>query len=152
MEIWEVVAREDIRDTLARYASYADSGRFAELAGLFTEDGVLEIDGREPLQGRAAIERFLGATRSNLSANLAQPYIRHHVSSVRIEMHGPGEASAWSYFLAVTERGPDHWGRYRDRLVRAGDTWLFSQRRVRPDGHSPTSWVATRSQAPNGEA
>ena len=148
MDLWELAAREQIRDTLARYVYCADTGRFADLVALFTEDGVLEIDGRAPLEGRAAIEAFLTGTKSNLAANLTHPLIRHHVSSVRIEVHSPDEASAASYFLAITERGPDHWGRYRDRLARAGELWLFHHRRVRPDGHSPNSWVATRREAP----
>lgn len=148
MEVWELVARERIRDTLARYAHCADTGRFAELVVLFTEDGVLEIDGRPPLQGRDAIETFLTGTKSNLATTLARPLIRHHVSSVRIEVHSPDAASAASYFLAITERGPDHWGRYRDRLVRVGDQWLFRHRRVRPDGHASNSWVATRRESP----
>jgi hypothetical protein len=148
MELWELAARERIRDTLARYAHCADRGRFAELAALFTPDGVLEIDGRPPLQGRAAIEAFLTGTKTNIAANLSRPLIRHHVSSHRIEVHGPDTATAASYFLAITERGPDHWGRYRDRLVRVGEQWLFQHRRVRPDGHAPNSWVATRREAP----
>ena len=148
MDLWELTAREQIRDTLARYAHCADTGRFAELVALFTEDGVLEIDGRPPLRGRAAIETFLGGTKTNLAANLTRPLIRHHVSSIRIEVHSPAEASAVSYFLAITERGPDHWGRYRDRLVPVGDQWLFQHRRVRPDGHATNSWVATRRKSP----
>jgi hypothetical protein len=148
MELWELAARERIRDTLARYAHCADTGRFAELVALFTEDGVLEIDGRPPLQGHAAIEAFLTGTKTNIAANLTRPLIRHHVSSIRIEVQTPDEANAASYFLAITERGPDHWGRYRDRLVRVGDQWLFQHRRVRPDGHGTNSWVATRSESP----
>lgn len=144
MELWELVAREAIRDTLARYAHCADSGRFVELAELFTADGVLEIHGREPLSGRDAILSFLTATRSSLAATLAQPYIRHHTSSIRIEVHSHDEARAVSYFLAITERGPDHWGRYRDRLARVGERWLLQHRLVRPDGHGAQSWRATR--------
>jgi uncharacterized protein (TIGR02246 family) len=148
MELWELSARERIRDTLARYAHCADTGRFAELAALFTEDGVMEIDGRPPLQGRAAIETFLAGTKTNIAANLTRPLIRHHVSSIHIEVLGPDAATAASYFLAITERGPDHWGRYRDRFVRLGEQWLFQHRRVRPDGHAANSWVATRRESP----
>jgi len=146
MELWELTAREEIRESLARYAHYADTGRFVELVGLFTAEGVLEIDGRPPLQGRAAIEAFLTATKTNIAANLTQPLIRHHVSSLRIDVHGPDTASAASYFLALTERGPDHWGRYRDRLVRVREQWLVQHRRVRRDGYAPNSWVATRRE------
>ena len=148
MELWEIAAREQIRDTLARYAHCADTGRFAELAALFTDDGVLAIDGRPPLRGRAAIEAFLTRTKTNIAANLAQPFIRHHVSSIRIEVLSSDAASSASYFLAITERGPDHWGRYRDRLVRVREQWLFQHRRVRPDGHTAHSWVASRRESP----
>jgi len=145
MEIWELVAREQIRETLARYAHCADTGRFAELTELFATDGVLEIDGRPPLAGRAAIREFLGATKSSLASTLERPYIRHHVSSLTIDLHDPDRASARSYFLAITERGPDHWGRYRDHLVKVGEHWLFEHRHVRPDGHATSSWRATRA-------
>jgi hypothetical protein len=147
MEMWELAAREMIRDTIARYAHCADTGHFAELAELFTAEGVLEIDGRPPLQGRAAIADFLAGTKSSLASTLERPFIRHHTSSVMIDVHGPDDASARSYFLAITERGPDHWGRYRDRLARVGDRWFFRHRLVRPDGHAPQSWRATRRDA-----
>lgn len=136
MEVWELIAREEIRDTLARYAQYADSGLFDQLAQLFAADGVMAIDGREPMQGPAAIRDFLGATRSRIAATAQRPYIRHHVSSIVIEIHSPDTATASSYFLAITQNGPDHWGRYRDELVRKDDRWLFTKRRVRLDGRA----------------
>jgi len=144
MEVLEITARELIRDTLARYAHCADSGRFPEMVELFTEDGVLEIDGLDTLSGRQAILQFLTGTKTSLATTLERPYIRHHTSSIRIEIHNTDEASAASYFLAITERGPDHWGRYRDQLVRVDHLWLFRHRRVRVDGHSEHSWRATR--------
>jgi hypothetical protein len=105
----------------------------------------MEIDGREPLVGRDAILAFVGATKSSLGASLEKPYIRHHLTSVRIDVEGRDRASATSYFLAITERGPDHWGRYRDELIQVGDAWLFKRRRVRVDGHAPGSWRAART-------
>jgi len=42
----------------------------------------------------------------------------------------------------VTERGPDHWGRYRDRLVVRDGRWLFAHRRARADGYAPGSVFA----------
>src|SRR5262245_39691102 len=103
MDLWELTARELIRDTLARYAHCADGGRFAEMVELFTEDGVLEIDGLEALNGRQAILQFLTGTKTSLAATLERPYIRHHTSSIRIEVYSAGEAGATSYFLAITE-------------------------------------------------
>jgi hypothetical protein len=148
METWELVARECIRETLAAYPHCADRGRFADLIALFAEDGVLAIDGQSALVGREAILAFLAGAKRSIASTLVQPYIRHHVSSVRIEVHGPDAASAESYFLAITERGLDHWGRYRDHLTRVGDCWLFRERRVRVDGHGERSWRATRADRP----
>ena len=60
MQMWELVAREHIRDTLARYNWSGDAGRIDDLADTFCADGVLEIRGFEPLNGRSAIVAFLG--------------------------------------------------------------------------------------------
>lgn len=136
MDSWELIAREAIRETLARYAHCADQGNFAAMVELFAGDGRLEIDGRPMLEGRAAIEAFLMQTKTARAAASANPYIRHHVSSVAIDIVDARSASASSYFLAITERGLDHWGRYRDRLVQVGDRWLFAHRRVRIDGRA----------------
>ena len=52
MELWELVARERIRDSLARYNWSGDSLRVEELALAFCEDGELEVRGQEPVRGR----------------------------------------------------------------------------------------------------
>lgn len=134
MDLWELEAREDIRTLIARCAHCADRGRLDDFAALFTEDGTLEIAGREPLRGREAIRTFLGAAKTALAGASVRPLIRHHVSSVVIDVESPETATATSYFFVVTERGPDHWGSYRDDFARAGDRWLFRRRSVRVDG------------------
>ena len=59
MELWELVARERCRDTLAQYTHAGDRFLLDEYVSAFCEDGVLEVRGAEPLVGRAAIlERF----------------------------------------------------------------------------------------------
>jgi hypothetical protein len=144
VELWELVAREEIRELVARYAHHADGGRFAELVALFAEDGVLRIDDRPPLLGRNAILAFLDDTRRDLAASSASGAMRHHVTAVRLDVSSPDAATGAAYFLVVTDRGPDHWGRYRDRFVREGECWLFAERRVRLDGKAPDSWAAGR--------
>jgi uncharacterized protein (TIGR02246 family) len=139
MEAWELSARERIRDLVAQYAHAADRGRFEEVAALFTDDGVLELpDGRKML-GSAAIRTFLAGTGSGLRAVAERPVLRHHVASHRILVESPEQATGYAYFLVVTDRGPDHWGRYADRYVGAGDAWRFAARRVRVDGRSADS-------------
>jgi uncharacterized protein (TIGR02246 family) len=144
MELWELVAREEIRDLVARYAHCADGGRFDELVALFAEDGVLRIDDREPLRGRDAIRAFLDATRESLRASPTSRFTRHHVSSLRVEVTSPDAATGAAYFLVATDHAVDHWGRYRDCYVQRDGRWLFAERRVRVDGIAPASWAAAR--------
>jgi hypothetical protein len=142
MDIEELLAREAIRELVARYAHAADRGHFVDLANLFMPDGTLEIAGREPLVGHAAIVDALTGVGADLRGATTVPLIRHHVSSLSIELDGPAEGRAWCYFFAVTERGPDHWGRYSDRVV-ADDAghWRFAHRRVRVDGRAAGAWA-----------
>ncbi|HLY37107.1 MAG TPA: nuclear transport factor 2 family protein [Candidatus Binatia bacterium] len=136
MEPWELGAREAIRETLARYAHLVDRGRLDETAALFTEDGVLEAGDEPAARGREAIRALFAGAGTRLAAG-GRARIRHHVSSVTIAFDDAWTATSDSYFLAVTERGPDHWGRYRDRLVLRDGQWLFAHRRVRVDGRAP---------------
>jgi hypothetical protein len=149
VDVWEIVACEAIRDTVARYAHYADSGRFKEFAALFAPDGVLEVSGEPALEGRDAIQAFLEGVGVDLSAASTVPMIRHHLSNLMIDLVSPTEAHCACYFLAVTEHGVDHWGRYRDRFVPdrdnpSDDRWLFSYRYVKTDGVVPGGWAAGR--------
>lgn len=145
MEVWELAAREQIRDTIARYAHCVDGGRFDDLVELFVPDGVLEVEGEPAHRGRDAILAFVIGTGRDLAAETGAPRIRHHVGNVVIELDAPERARARCYFLAVTDRGVDHWGRYRDELVPSGDRWRFAHRRVRTDGAAPGGWAAGRT-------
>jgi len=147
MELWELSAREAIRETVASYAHCADSGRFAELAALFAIDGVLEVSGEAPLMSRDAIRAYLQGVGVQLKGATTVPLIRHHVSNLTIEVLSPTEARGACYFLAVTEHGVDHWGRYRDRYVPEGEQWRFSHRYVKTDGTTPGGWAASRLDA-----
>ena len=76
MELWELVARESCRDTLAQYTHAGDRFLLEEFAAAFCEDGVLEIRGSEPITGRPAIiERFGGRS------SRARAPVKPHVSS-----------------------------------------------------------------------
>ena len=82
MELWELAAREAIRETVARYAHLVDRGRIDELVELFVEDGVLEAGDRPPARGRAAIRELFLETGKRLASASARPLIRHHVSNL----------------------------------------------------------------------
>jgi hypothetical protein len=148
VELWELIARESCRDTLAQYSHTGDRYLLEEFSSAFCEDGVLEIRGSAPLQGREAImERFGGGTaalRARQAAKEQAPgearrIVRHNVTNIRFESLSTTDATVASYFTVFTEVGLDHLGRYRDRLVPVGDRWLIAHRFVSVDWHAPES-------------
>jgi hypothetical protein len=140
-----MVAREQIRDTLARYNWSGDAGRLADLAETFCADGVLEIRGLKPLRGRSEIVEFLGGVTGNIAAGAdVKPIVRHNVANVLFTDITPDQAQVSSYFTVVTHIGLDHIGRYRDILVPDGNTWLIKHRKVSTDWAAPNSTMAQR--------
>jgi len=143
VEAWELVARERIRDTLARYSWSGDGLRLDELVLAFCEDGVLEVRGREPIAGRSAIADFIGGVGAAGDEAAAVPRIvRHNLANVRFVEVTESAARVESYFTVLTEIGLDHYGRYRDRFVPVGDDWLIAHRLVSTDWRSPDSTMA----------
>jgi hypothetical protein len=139
----ELMIREAVRDTLARYNHAGDRGRPEELAAQFTPDGILEIHGGNRFMGRAAIAEGMGGVvrrgEQGAAAGAPPPFFRHHVSNVLIHDVTARRAQAESYFAALTRNGLDHWGRYRDILVPCDGRWLLSYRLARTDGHAGDS-------------
>jgi SnoaL-like domain len=151
MDTSEAIAREQIRDVISRYNHAGDRGDLDELVRCFAENGVLDLEDEDDFVGRAAIlARLRGVVRDSVSRG-ARALVRHHVSSVKIELTGADSAVAASYFLVFTEVGLDHWGRYADRLLRADGAWLLAHRKVRVDGATPESRMAARHRAARSE-
>ena len=146
MELWELSARERIRDSLARYNWSGDAMRLPELAESFCEDGELELRGAAPVQGRAAIVEFLGGAVASPNAAAQESgvrrIVRHNVTNIRFADMTPHQARVACYFTVFTEIGLDHYGRYRDLFVPAGDEWLIRHRFVSTDWHAPNSTMA----------
>jgi SnoaL-like protein len=143
MEIWELVARERIRDTLARYNWSGDAGRLGDLAETFCADGILEIRGVQALRGRSAIVTFLGGVTANIATTVdVKRIVRHNVANVLFIRLAPNQAQVSSYFTVLTHIGLDHVGRYRDTLVPDGDSWLIKHRKVSTDWAAPNSAMA----------
>lgn len=143
MEHWELVARERVRDTLARYSWAGDAGRAGELALAFTEDGVLQLRGQDAVVGRDSIAGFIGGVAAD--GQTFGGIVRHNLTNVRFTSIEPTEVHAESYFTVLTDVGLDHHGRYRDTLVPVGDEWLIRHRlvstdwRVNPGGSARSS-------------
>ena len=140
MQTWELAIRESVRQTLSDYTAGTDRNRLDDIAACFAPDGVLAFSGGEPMVGPSAIVAGLGAQVNRFAAGpVPLTHVRHHVSSVRFGAVTRDRVEVSSYFLALTNIGVDHWGRYRDVLVPVDDRWLFASRQATADGFSSDS-------------
>lgn len=140
MEMWELGVRESVRQTLADYTAGTDRNRITDVAACFAPNGSLKFTGGEPMIGPAAIVAGLGTQVDRFAAGpVPLTHVRHHVSSVRFGAVARDRVEVSSYFLALTNIGVDHWGRYRDVLVPVDGRWLFASREAVADGFSSES-------------
>ena len=145
MTLDELLAREAIRATLAKCAQAGDSLRGEDYAGCFTEDGVLESEpaGSAGFRHGSRGEILAWQTAWRDAPTPATPrgakFVRHNLTSSKVDLTGPDSATARSYFMVMTDIGPDHCGVYRDVFHRTGEDWLIAHRRVR------TEWWADNS-------
>ena len=137
MELWELAAREGIRDTLARYNHGGDRAKFDEMIVCFAPDGVVVIVDASEHRGREALREFFAGVGG--TANPALTQMRHCVTNLVIDVESETTALASSYFQVITDIGLDHWGRYRDRLGKVDDRWLIAERSVKTDGYAANS-------------
>lgn len=145
IEVWELAAREQVRDTIASYNHAGDRFRVAELADCFSHDGVLEIRGGTSATGRADIVAMLSGARREPDARAEVPVIRHFVSNVLFSDVTPERLRTEAYFQVLTQHGLDHWGRYRDLWTPMGDGWQVAHRLVIVDGLVPDGWYAAQT-------
>jgi len=153
MEVWELVARESIRDLVARYNANGDAGRFAQVLELFADDAAMElVDGSGEVarfEGHDAIATIFSGTKDRWDAGAggSEPtrtdgvrhHVRHFVATHQIDVEDPTHARGRSYFAVLMPHGLDHWGRYVDRYEERDGRWLFTLRRALPDGHLETT-------------
>ena len=163
MEVWELIARESIRDCIARYNANGDSGRIDEMVSVFAPDGIMET-GSGRYEGRDAIHAFMlsvaergrpttsTTTATNESVVLTPteewvargrvPFIRHYTATTQIDVLSETQAKARSYYLFLTVHGLDHWGRYLDEFAPVDGRWLITHRREVTDAAFVGGWGA----------
>jgi hypothetical protein len=148
MDLNELAAIEGIRKTMAEYIFHTDNGRTAEFGALFGEDGEFVLPDGTSHKGAAAISALLDGHAAYFGANpdAAPPgYLRHHLTTVNINLTGETTAEAESYFMSVTQERVDHWGKWIDQFARdASGRWRFARRVVITDGYDPAGWFANQ--------
>jgi hypothetical protein len=159
MTLDDLLAREAIRDTMAKYNISGDRLKVDDYVACFTEDGIMESefvpeDKAFRYSGKAEIlawqQRWLN--REPGDAVHKASFIRHHLSTSKIDITGPDTAKARTYWVAWTDIGPDHAGYYLDDFRKVGDEWLIAHRRVRLDWESPDSLYGTAVSHTNAGA
>lgn len=116
---------------MTRYTHLVDFGPGADVADLFTTDGVW-ASGDESYRGRDELRAFFGRDRGHTTS-------RHVVSNALVTVHDDGTAEGLSYFTLYRDteakpRVPDLdgqpviLGHYRDRFVRTDDGWRIAHR------------------------
>ncbi|WP_377320063.1 nuclear transport factor 2 family protein [Pimelobacter simplex] len=151
-ELASLIARDEIRALLTEYAHCADSGRTERMLELFAPDALLEATDAPACLGTSEIRRYFEHAAASARRHLASPYLRHHLASIHIELDGADHARSTSYFLAITDTGPDHWGRYRDTLRHDGTTWLVHHRRLDLEGCVAGGWLDRHRKEQEAEA
>lgn len=156
MTIEELLAREAIRDTLAKYNTSGDRAMAEEYAACFTRDGVIESSDRRGsagirFEGRDAILKWQTEWKntpkgSSLTPNVQRKaqFVRHNLTTCKIDLTGPDTAKARTYWMVITDVGPDHSGVYVDDFRKEDGQWLIAHRRVRTD------WFAANSHFGGG--
>jgi 3-phenylpropionate/cinnamic acid dioxygenase small subunit len=156
MELWELIARESIRDLVARYNANGDSGRFEEMLKVFADDASMELvavdgtvrryDGIEQVatiftDTKATWDASVGTGGTSASGTTSRHHIRHFTATHQIDLIDESHARGRCYFLVVMPHGVDHWGRYVDEYGTRDGRWVITLRRALSDGRvdrSPT--------------
>jgi ketosteroid isomerase-like protein len=132
---------EGIRRAQAAYAQALDDGRVGEIADLFTEDGVTDIEGVGVFEGRDAIRTAYAGWAPKVPQ-------RHIVSNVLVTDWNADVATATSdvVLIQLQEAG---WviymvARYRDSVRNENGTWLFSNRTTRYASSAETNVLDAR--------
>jgi hypothetical protein len=114
------------------YSMLNDAGDFEAMAGMFTEDGVFARPSQADvlIRGKAAI----------LAAYTSRPprFTRHLITSVVVTVEDEDKARAHSYLTLYTGQAGSGLprpaepvyliGDFKDRFVRQGGVWKFSER------------------------
>ena len=142
MTLEELLARESIRDAMATYNTAGDRLRWDDFVSVFTEDALFESDTFRHV-GRDAIKAHFENWGGTSSAQGRRPsFVRHNLTTSKIELTGPDTAKARTYWFVMSDAGPDHAGVYVDEFRKTGERWLISRRQIRLDWRSADSLFA----------
>ena len=123
--------KDAIREVLAEYCFCLDGGRFADMAALFTPDGVWDTAFGKGI-GRDGIEALVRNMRA------ARPHGEHHrgvhlCSNFVIKLNGESARVLSNWVVAQNSlTGPivSAAGAYEDEMVKQDGIWRFQSRKI----------------------
>ncbi len=116
----------EINHLTNKYNQAADSGNGEAFAGTFTEDGILEMPGSDPIAGRDAL-----TVSGNTFPQLIEG-VRHWTNNQVVEINGDS-ATARCYLLLTSAGSPPNImtsGSYSDKLIKTDQGWKVTKRSV----------------------
>ena len=164
MNINEAADRLAIQQLITAWTIGCDQGQI--LGSVWTEDAVLlppggmRIVGRENIVARFRGGRYTYTTRDSdvpvttdappivapSGANAAT--IRHHLTTMQIELRDAANATGHIYVLMCGEDGLTGSGRYQDRYRKIDDRWYIAERKTRLEYLPPGErWETIRAVA-----
>jgi hypothetical protein len=139
MDMKELSARAGIRDLVARYNLYGDTGRLDDMADLFGDAGVLEYreaGAATEYAGRNRIHEFFTSYADRLTRSGGATPLFHSLSTHVIDLVDADHAVGRSYVQMVGVNGLEEWGHYRDRYRREPAGWRLAHRRATTVGRA----------------
>jgi uncharacterized protein (TIGR02246 family) len=125
----EEAEKNAIRELLATYCFHLDNYRFAEMAGVFTEDGTWDTAFGKGT-GRAGI---VAQAESISRPGAVRPRRVHLTTNIVIALDGD-TATVMSNWAVIqnSEGGPKigSAGAYQDQVVKQDGKWLFRYRKI----------------------
>ena len=122
--------KEAIREVLAEYCFRLDDGQFAEMAALFTEDGIWDTAFGKAT-GRAAIAELARSLRRR--GERPRPRAVHLVTNIAITLDGEYARVHSNWMVMQNDpQGPriGSGGAYLDEMVRKDGSWRFRYRKI----------------------
>jgi hypothetical protein len=138
-QVRELTDRELIRDLRYRYHEYVNEGKGADIAQLFSEDGVLDFGHLGKAKGRAEIQRFFRGIRQlapeqQLEAVPRITWVKQFIHNHVVQLHGD-HGHGFAYLEAKPIFNGEAYlvaARYDDDYVRINGEWKFSRMSLVP--------------------
>ena len=138
MDIKELAAREAIRELVASYNHFGDTGIIDSLLELFADEASIQVADRT-ITGHSELKEFFSTVAAPDSGRPKIKSLQHHTSLLSIEVLDDKHARGRCYFSVFTDLGLDHWGRYRDAYDFVDGEWKFASRNAKVAGRQG-SW------------